>query len=80
LCKSVADDNSNLGVIASQAMRIAQMANLCEEVCSRFDWIDDHISLAVSNTFGTLDECAKDLINALHQYSVFPLFITDSNK
>lgn len=59
--------------VGKQAMRIAQAAGLDEAVYFRFDEIDDFLTLARSNTCGTVAECRKELADALAEYPSMPV-------
>ena len=61
-------DDEELGWTARRAMHIAQAANLGDNVYYRFDSIDDEISLARNNTYWTIENCRKDLLEALAEY------------
>jgi len=56
-----------------QAMQIARSAELGDDVYYRFDAINDTLSLARSNTYGSVAECRKALADALAEYSSLPV-------
>lgn len=62
------NDPSNMKAIVRKAMQVAVSTSQPEDVYHRLDGIDDQISLAESNTYGTLEMCRADLEAALAQY------------
>jgi len=59
--------------VVQRAMQIAQAAELGGDVYNRFDAIDDELSLARSNTYGSVIECRKELADALSEYPSAPV-------
>ena len=62
------NDPSSMKTIVRKAMQVAASTNQPEDIYHRFDVIDDQISLAENNTYGTLEMCRADLEGVLAQY------------
>lgn len=63
---------SELQHAASQAMRIAQAAELGDDEYYRFDAVDDELSLARNNVYGSVEECRSTFLAELAAYPVAP--------
>lgn len=57
--------------ISERAMSVASLARLPEDVYLKFDCIDDEIQLALTGTYGTLEQCRIDLKQALSGYAPY---------
>lgn len=62
------DDDEGLVRAARQAMQIARSAGLGDDVYYGFDSIDDGIFLAMSGTYGSVEDSRKDLLDVLKDY------------
>lgn len=58
---------------AHQAMRIVRAADFRDDIYYRFDTIEDEVSLALTGTYGTLEDCRAHLLNELARYPLPPL-------
>lgn len=65
------EEGLDIKYIAERAMSVASMARLPEEVYYEFDRIDDGIQLALSGTYGTLEQCHQELKEALSCYEAY---------
>jgi len=70
--KKAFEAGSDIKYIAERAMSIASLARLPEDVYYEFDRIDDGIQLALSGTYGTLEQCHQELKEALSSYGSYP--------
>jgi hypothetical protein len=66
------ESDENLSWLTQHAMQVVRATDLGEDIYYVFDTIDDQLSLAQSNTYGTMAECRKDLENALSSYANVP--------
>ena len=60
--------NDRLRRATQQAMQVARCAGLNEDVYDDFDRIDDMLSLAESNTYGSVDDCREAFDEAVKTY------------
>jgi hypothetical protein len=58
---------------ARQAMRIVRAAEFGDEICYRFDMIEDEVALALTGAYGTLEDCRTHLLNELSSYPLPPV-------
>ena len=61
-------DAADLQLAAQRAMQIARHADLGDETYYRFDMIDDELSLARTQIYGTVEECRANLLAELAEY------------
>lgn len=73
LRESITDSDEGFQLATRQAMHIARNAELGNEVYYRFDMVDDELSLARTNVYGTVEKCREDLLNELADYPTLDL-------
>jgi hypothetical protein len=66
--EAVPESAEELQLAAQRAMQIARHAELGDEAYYRFDMIDDELSLARTQVYGTVEECRMNLVAALAEY------------
>lgn len=71
--ESMPDSDDELELDVQRAMRIARDAELGEEIYLRFDMIEDELSLARKNIYGTVKQCRQNLLCELAEYPVLRL-------
>lgn len=64
-------DGANVKDIARKAMNAASVTQQPEDDYFLLDAIDDEIWLAEAGTYGTLEQCTKDLKEALAKYGAY---------
>lgn len=67
--QSVPESAEGLKLTAQRAMQIARHAELGEETYYRLDMIDDELSLAMSQVWGTVEGCRSNLVSELSKYA-----------
>lgn len=77
LAKLIPCTDEGLQLAIKRAMHIVQCAELGDETYGRFDMIDDELSLARANVYGTIEECRAKLVAELLKYR--PLEIENSD-
>lgn len=63
---------SELLSVARKAMQVSRSAGLPDDVYYAFDQIDDEISLAANDVYGTLDWCRQNLAEELKNHAHCP--------
>ena len=66
--QAVPESPEGLQLAAQRAMQIARHAELGDETYYRFDMIDDELSLARTQVYGTVEECRSNLVAELAEY------------
>lgn len=69
LGRNLQDGEGGIHAFVRKAMRIVRSANLGDEDYYAFDAIEDGLYLAESGTYGTVDDCRRDLIAAFARCS-----------
>ncbi len=65
----IKNGSSNIKLIVTKAMRVANETKQHEDLYYRLDGLDDDIFLAENNNYGTLDICRSALEDILAQYN-----------
>jgi hypothetical protein len=68
LAQSIPSSDEGLQLAAQRAMYIARDAELGDETYYRFNMIDDELSLARTNAYGTIEECRVNLVAELADF------------
>ena len=68
LSQSIPESCEGLHLAAQRAMHIARHAELGDETYYRFDMIDDELSLARANVYGTIGQCRSNLVAELGNF------------
>nr|WP_316643385.1 hypothetical protein [uncultured Roseateles sp.] len=73
LRQSLPDSDEHLHWAIRRAMQIARIAALGDETYYGFDSIDDELFLARNNTYGSVADCRRVLVESLQEYPMPPV-------
>ena len=72
LRQAVPESAEALQAVVRQAMTITRLAEIGDETYFRFDVIDDELSLARSQVYGTVEQCRSQFVAELAAYEPAP--------
>lgn len=65
-------DDEPLDRAVRQALQVCRAAGLDDDICRRFDVVDDLLSLARTGAYGSIADCRGEFVDALAEYPAPP--------